>query len=104
LRPLTAKGGEEDFKLMTLMTENGKRLYKGIEFSPLANGMSLSSQQSFWDAGIPAICFSQNWESDLNPRINTANDFVETLNMATYVSSFRYITGALLAWNYDIVK
>lgn len=104
LRPAGVKGNEEDYKLMTLMTENGKRLYKGIDFSPESNGMNTSSHISFWEAGITSICFSQNWESDFNPRFNTPNDFVETLNMATYVNAFRYITGAILAWNYDIVK
>ncbi len=104
LRPSGTKGGEEDLKLMTLMTENGKRLYRGIEFTPQLSGMHSCSHFKFWEQGIPAICFGPNWESDFNPRFNTPNDFVETLNMTTYVNAFRYITGALLAWNYDIVK
>ncbi len=105
LRSPAEKGSEEDLKLVTLMTNNGKRLYNNlIEFKPEANGMNSSSHISFWEAGIPAICFSQNWESDFNPRFHTPNDFVETLNMNTYINAFRYITGAMLAWNYDIVK
>lgn len=105
LRNPSEKGSDEDLKLVTLMTDAGKRLYNNlIEFSPSANGMNSSSHISFWEAGIPAICFSQNWESDFNPRFHTPNDFVETLNMNTYINGFRYITGAVLAWNYDIVK
>ncbi len=104
LRPPTSKGSEDDLKLVTLLNNNGKRLYPNIDFIPEANGLNLSSQASFWEVGIPALCFSQNWESDFNPRFRTSNDFVETLNINTYTNAFRYITGSLLAWNYDIVK
>lgn len=104
LRDPGQKGSEEDLKLANLISNNGKRLYGAVEFKPEANGMNSSSHISFWQAGIPAICLSQNWESDFNPRFHTPNDFSETLNMNTYALAFRYITGALLAWNYDIVK
>ena len=104
LRAPPTKGSEDDLKLTTMITDAGKRLYSQIEFKPEANGMNSSSQVSFWEAGVPAICMSQNWESDFNPRFHTPNDFVETLNMNTYANAFRYITGSVLAWNYDIVK
>lgn len=104
LRAPGVKGSEDDLKLATLISNNGKRLYSMVEFKPEANGMNSSSHISFWEVGHPAICLSQNWESDFNPRFHTPNDFVETLNMNTYTFGFRYITGALLAWNYDIVK
>lgn len=104
LRNPSDKGSQDDLKLVTLMTTSGKRLYSQVEFTAEANGMNSSSHISFWEAGIAAICFSQNWESDFNPRFHTPNDFVETLNMTTYLNSFRYITGATLAWIYDIVK
>jgi hypothetical protein len=104
LRAPGEKGAEDDLKLTTLITNNGKRLYNLIDFKPEANGMNSSSHISFWEAGIPAICMSQNWESDFNPRFHTPNDFVETLNINTYTNAFRYITGSVLAWNYDVVK
>lgn len=104
LRSPLEKGAEDDLKLTTLVTDHGKRLYNQIEFKPEANGMNSSSHINFWQAGIPAICLSQNWESDFNPRFHTPNDFVETLNMNTYANAFRYITGSILAWNYDVVK
>lgn len=97
-------GFAEDQKLLDLIQVPGKRLYGQIDFAPLGNGMNASSHVSFWEGGIPAICMSQNWESDFNPRFHTSNDFVETLNMNTYINAFRYITGAVLAWNYDVVK
>lgn len=104
LRNPNDKGADEDLKLVTMMTDMGKKMYSTIEFKPEANSMNSSSQISFWEAGYPAICFSENWESDFNPRFHTPNDFVETLNLNTYTNGFRYITGALIAWNYDIVK
>lgn len=99
-----AKGADEDLKLVNTMTNMGKKLVSTIEFKPEANSMNSSSHINFWEAGYPAICFSENWESDFNPRFHTPNDFVETLNINTYTNAFRYITGALIAWNYDIVK
>lgn len=104
LRAPEMKGSEDDLLLAELITSNGKRLYSSVEFKPEANGMNSSSHINFWAAGIPAVCISQNWESDFNPRFNTPNDFVETLNMNTYTNGFRYITGSVLAWNYGIVK
>jgi hypothetical protein len=104
LRAPNDKGAEEDLKLVTMMTNMGKKLYSSIDFRPEANSMNSSSHINFWEAGHPAICFSENWESDFNPRFHTPNDFVETLNINTYTNAFRYITGALIAWNYDIVK
>ncbi len=104
LRNPTEKNSSDDLKLLKLITESGNRLYGTIEFKPEANSMNSSSHISFWEAGLPAICFSQNWESDFNPRFHTSNDFVETLNMNTYIQAFRYITGSILAWNYDVAK
>lgn len=104
LRSPGTKGADEDLKLVTTLTEMGKKMYGTVEFRPEANSMNSSSHINFWEAGYPAVCFTQNWESDFNPRFHTPNDFVETLNINTYTNAFRYITGALIAWNYDIVK
>ena len=104
LRSPSEKGSQDDLKLATILNGAGKRMYSSIDFKPEANSMNSSSHLSFWNAGIPAVCFSQNWESDFNPRFHTPNDFVETLNMSTYVQVFRYITASLMAWNYDVVK
>jgi Zn-dependent M28 family amino/carboxypeptidase len=104
LRSQNEKGSEDDLNLKALVLDNGKRLYNQIDFRPEANSMNSSSHISFWEAGIPAICMSQNRESDFNPRYRTPNDFIETLNMNTFTNAFRYITGSVLAWNYDVVK
>jgi len=104
LRNPNEKGSQDDLKLANTLIGAGKRMYNSIEFKPEANSMNSSSHLSFWNAGIPAVCFSENWESDFNPRFHTPNDFVETLNMNTYIQVFRYITASVMAWNYDVVK
>jgi hypothetical protein len=104
LRNPNEKGSQDDLRLANTLISAGKRMYSSIEFKAEANSMNSSSHISFWNAGIPAICFSENWESDFNPRFHTSNDFVETLNMNTYIQVFRYITSSVLAWNYDVVK
>jgi hypothetical protein len=104
LRTPSEKGSQDDLKLANILNGAGKRMYSSIDFKPEANSMNSSSHLSFWNAGIPAVCYSENWESDFNPRFHTPNDFVETLNMSTYVQVFRYITASIMAWNYDVVK
>ena len=87
------KSGKENFNTVTFT------LSETTETSKLPIDSKL-----FRDSGLPAVTFSQNREGDLNPRYMTSNDFVETLNMNTYVNVFRYVTSAILAWNYDVVK
>lgn len=62
------------------------------------------SASSFRGYGLGAITFTHNDKVDKNPRLNSSNDFVETLNFSTYNNVYRYLTGAVLAWNYGIVK
>ena len=45
-----------------------------------------------------------DWENDLNDKQHTRNDFVETLNMKTLHRSIQYISGAVIAWAFDIRK
>ena len=89
------------------LIKSGKENYNTVTFS-LSEGLETSKlpidSKLFRDSGLPAVTFSQNREGDLNPRYMTSNDFVETLNMNTYVNVFRYVTSAILAWNYDVVK
>lgn len=97
-------GAEADLAIANILTKSGKSINSMIDFKPEANSMNSSSHIRFWENGIPALCFSQNWETDFNPRYHTSNDFVETINMNTFDNGFRYITGAILAFDFDIVK
>jgi hypothetical protein len=98
------EAAQADLNLATPLMELGKKMYPIVDFELTPNGMNSSSHIRFWEAHIPSICFSENWETDFNPRFHTPNDFAETLNMNTFYSSFKYITSSLLALNYGIVK
>jgi hypothetical protein len=70
----------------------------------VANAMNSSSHQVFWDRGFDAVVMTQNWESDFNPRWHTPNDFVETLNLSTWTSAFKFITGSVLSLSFGVEK
>lgn len=96
-----------DQALASLVTSAGKRLYGNMEFKETLLSTEKkfpATLESFWSLGLPAITLSQNRESDLNPRHNTSNDFVETLNFNVFNNTYRYVTAAVLSWNYGIVK
>lgn len=95
---------DKDLAFVDQLTKSGKSMYPMIDFIPTANGMNSSSHIRFWEAKIPALCFTQNWETDFNPRFHTPDDFVETVNMNTYVNGFRYIVSSLLAFDFGMVK
>lgn len=96
-----------DQALASLVTSAGKRLYGNMEFKETVLSTEKkfpATIESFWSLGLPAITLSQNREGDLNPRHNTSNDFVETLNFNVFNNTYRYVTAAVLSWNYGIVK
>ncbi len=93
-----------DLKLTDKIINGGKKTWPVLDFKPVANAMNASSHQSFWDRELPAIVMTQDWENDFNPRWHTSNDFVETLNLATWTNSFKYITGGLLGIVFQVEK
>lgn len=96
-----------DVTFANALIKSGKENYSNVTFTPSQSteASKLPMDSSFFrEAGVPAVTFSQNREGDLNPRYMTSNDFIETLNINTYSNVFRYITSAVLAWNYDVVK
>ncbi|MBC7714214.1 MAG: M28 family peptidase [Rhizobacter sp.] len=107
LQPRDVPGHEATGILAQMMVENGKRNYSSVEFSPketFSGDYFPNTSEHYWALGIPAVTMTQNREGDLNPRYMTSNDFVETLNLSTYTNVFKYVTSAVLAWDYDIVK
>ncbi len=105
-RPQTMKGHEQDTALSTALLGHGKRLYPMIDFtsSELSFIKVTDAVNGFWQLGIPGIIVTQDRENDFNPRFQTSNDFYETINLMTYNNVFRFLTSAVLAWNYDMVK
>lgn len=89
------------------LIKSGKENYNTVTFTlteATATSQLPMDASYFREAGVPAVTFSQNREGDLNPRYMTSNDFAETLNINTYANVFRYVTSAVLVWNYDVVK
>lgn len=95
---------EKDLALLNPLNKMGKNMYPMIDFVPEANGMNSSSHIRFWEKGYPAVTFTQNWESDFNPRFHTPDDFVETINFQTFNNSFRFISSGVVAFLFAIVK
>lgn len=96
-----------DEAFASMLIKSGKENYSTVTFkqTEASEASKLPLDAGFFkEAGIPAVTFSQNREGDLNPRHMTSNDFVETLNINTYINVFRYVVSGVLAWNYDVVK
>lgn len=97
-------GHVEDKKLAERMIKVGKKITSSVKFSLVANSFNSSDHLSFWESGFPAVTFTQDWENDFNTgRYHSRNDFVETLNFKTLYFSYRYITGAVAAWAFDLL-
>lgn len=107
LRPRDQDGSTATNVFGQMIVEHGKRNYNTVVFTPkelFSGDYFPNTAEHFWAQGIPAVTMTQNREGDLNPRFMTSNDFVETLNINTYTNVFKYVTSAVLAWDYDVVK
>jgi len=94
----------KDLKLVKSLKSSGDKSQSGIKFDIEANSFNSGDHVNFWDAGLAACTFSQNWEDDFNIKNHhTSNDFVETLNFKSLYNSFRYLGVSILSWSYDII-
>lgn len=94
---------EEELSLR--LTKAGKETTSEVEFKAKPIGFEYSDNIKFWEAGIPSLVFSQNWETDFNSkRYHTKDDFVETINQRTFHKSLQYITGGVLSLALDLTK
>lgn len=92
----------KDKKLFDKINSFNKKASVNIKFELNRNDFISSDNFRFWDEGIPAITFSQNWEDDFNPKYQTGNDFPETLNQESLYNSYRYIAQGVLAHLLDL--
>ena len=93
LRPI-----REDQKLASDLIARGKKITSRVKFSPIENSFNSSAHIHFWEKGLPAVIFTQDWENDFNAkRYHSPNDFAETLNTNTYYNSYLFISGAILS-------
>ncbi len=99
----------EDQGLATNIDEAGKRNFTSINFQqlPMKKESALPGAltlENLSKSGLPVLLVTQSLESDLNPRYLSSNDFVETLNIPTYISTFKFLTNFVLVWAYDVPK
>lgn len=91
-----------DLSLVSIFRRYKKNCKYSVNFAEKANDFKSSDHIRFWNDGIAAITFSQDWEDDFNEKnYQTKNDFVETLNQKTLYDSFRTITCVLINWGLD---
>ncbi len=89
---------KDDSNLAKIIMNIPNRKINTINFELTPNGFNSSDHINFWDKGIAAITFTQNWEEDLNPRYHTKNDFVETINKKTLYNAYRYIALGVISY------
>lgn len=76
------------------MLLNGQKITKETLFEYRANGFETSDHARFWERGMPALVFSQNWEEDFNPKFyQTPQDTAETLNFKTLYHAYLALSG-----------
>jgi Zn-dependent M28 family amino/carboxypeptidase len=98
-------GSEGDFFLAERLQKVGAKMTSYVKFEIVANSFNSSDHINFWNNGIKAITYTQDWENDFNKkRYHTPNDFVETLNFKSLYNNFLHISGSVLAWSFDIFR
>jgi acetylornithine deacetylase/succinyl-diaminopimelate desuccinylase-like protein len=104
IRKKGAAGHELDKRFAERLLPMGKKAQPSIKFELLANSFKSSDHASFWNKGLAAVTFTQNWESDFNrSRYHTSNDFVETVNARTLYRAYTFIGGAVGALAFDFL-
>jgi len=97
------KGHADDAKLVNLINNKGSKFTQVTSFEVVSNSFNQSDHIHFWEAGLPAVTYSENWEDDFNrERYHTSNDFPEAINFKTLHGSYQFIFGGLLSWCFDI--
>lgn len=98
------KGHEEDESFAERLVSMGKKSQPSIKFDLVANSFNSSDHINFWENGLRAVTFTQNWETDFNKdRYHSPNDFVETVNARTLHRAYTYISGAVGSLVFDFL-
>ncbi|MGE3610231.1 MAG: M28 family peptidase [Bacteriovoracaceae bacterium] len=84
---------------------HGAKFNNKVDFDLRPNSFESSDNFRFWEQGLKAATFTQNWEDDFNPKFyQTPQDTPETLNHETLYSSYQYLAGATLGTLLDLTK
>ena len=97
-------GHQNDKLVFEQFNKSHSRSKTSNTFELVANSFDSSDIVSFWNAGLPAIVFTGDWENDYNiKRHHTSNDFPETLNFNSLYQSYLYIAYGVLGWNFNLL-
>lgn len=98
-------GRQNETKLANSLIEKGGKMGTKVNFEFRPNNFDQSDTFRFWEQGITAVTFSQNWEDDFNAKFyQTPQDTAETLNHETFYGCFKNIGGAVLSTLLDITR
>jgi Zn-dependent M28 family amino/carboxypeptidase len=87
------------------LIQRGEKVGSRVSFELKANNFEQSDTFRFWERGIPAVTFSQNWEDDFNPKFyQTSQDTPEVLNHETFYGAYKFIGGSVLSTLLDITR
>lgn len=95
----------EDENFVKQLNKHGEKITSKITFEMKPQGFDNSDNVRFWEQGIIAATYSQNWEDDFNPKFyQTPQDTPETLNHETLYHAYQYLGGAVMGILLDITK
>lgn len=98
-------GRGQDAQLAKGLVEKGEKMGTKVNFAFRPNSFDQSDTFRFWDQGMAAVTFSQNWEEDFNPKFyQTPQDTTEVLNHDTFFGAYTFISGAILSTLLDITR
>lgn len=95
---------QTDINLYQNYSQLAKKSNQSIRFNLERNNFNNSDNFRFWEQGIPALTFTQNWEDDFNKKYQSKNDFPETINQSTLFHAFKYLAIATLGFTQDVKK
>lgn len=102
---LYLRSDSEEEKWAKKLVELGSKVESKVDFEIKPNNFDQSDTFRFWEQGLKAVTFSQNWEDDFNPKFyQTAQDTPETLNHDTLYGAYRFVGGAALGTLLDITR
>ncbi len=102
---LYLRNQDDEVRFATKLSSLGGKMTQKVSFEIKPNGFESSDNFRFWEEGLMAVTFSQNWEEDFNPKFyQTAEDTPETLNHETLWHSYQYIGGAVVGTLLDLTK
>lgn len=99
------RANSDEERFVKKLTLAGSQITSKVIFEIKPIGFENSDNIRYWDQGILAATFSQNWEDDFNPKFfQSTLDTPETLNHDTLYHAYQYLGGAVIGTLLDLTK